>query len=166
MIPRVKEIAPIADFKLHIVFDDGKTVIYDVKEDIKTIPSYALLESEDGLFEQVRLDSSRSRVYWNDKIDLPSDILYEYGEQANELIVEHQSDFTEKNNLQALYDELIKNLVKLRKEKGLTQHQLALMSGVKQPAIARLEKGDCIPKADTIMKLLFAMGKRMQFADI
>ena len=50
------------------------------KEDINNIPYYSLLESEDGLFEQVHLDSSRSRIYWTDEIDLPSDILYEYGE--------------------------------------------------------------------------------------
>ena len=161
MIPRIKKITPVGDLKLHIVFDDGYTVIYDVKEDINNIPYYSLLESEDGLFEQVHLDPSRSRIYWTDEIDLPSDILYEYGEPTNELMVEATKD-----NVQALCNELIRELVKLRKEKGLTQHQLAAISGVKQPAIARLEKGDCVPKTDTITKLLSAMGKRLAFVDI
>lgn len=167
MIPRIKKITPVGDLKLHIVFDDGYTVIYDVKEDINNIPYYSLLESEDGLFEQVHLDPSRSRIYWTDEIDLPSDILYEYGEPTNELMVEAtKDDWDGKDNVQALCNEIIRELVKLRKEKGLTQHQLAAISGVKQPAIARLEKGDCVPKTDTITKLLSAMGKRLAFVDI
>ena len=32
-----------------------------------------------GLFEQVQLDESRTCVFWNDDIDLPSDAIYEYG---------------------------------------------------------------------------------------
>ncbi len=31
------------------------------------------------LFQQVQLDPSRTCVYWNEDIDLPSDVLYEYG---------------------------------------------------------------------------------------
>ena len=166
MIPRIKKLMPVTDLKLHIVFDDGKAVIYDVKEDVKTIPSYSLLESEDGLFEQVRLDESRSRIFWNDEIDLPSDILYEYGELIDEAFGEQLGNDALKNkNSQILCDELIKQLIQLRKDKGLTQHQLAEISGVKQPAIARLEKGDCSPNTLTVMKLLFAMGKRIEFVD-
>ena len=56
--------------------------------------------------------------------------------------------------------------VKIRKEKGLTQQQLSELSGVKQPAIARLENSGCVPKMSTLNKLLMAMGKRIQFVDI
>ena len=67
------------DYKLKVLFDDGKTVIYNVKEDIDTIESYKDLANVQGLFEQVQLDESRTCVYWNDRIDLPSDTIYEYG---------------------------------------------------------------------------------------
>jgi len=67
------------DYKLKVLFDDGKTVIYNVKEDIETIESYKDLAAVQGLFEQVQLDESRTCVYWNDQIDLPSDTIYEYG---------------------------------------------------------------------------------------
>ena len=72
-------VEPMTDFKLKVLFDDGKTVIYDVKEDIETIESYKDLADVNGLFEQVKLDESRTCVYWNDQIDLPSDTIYEYG---------------------------------------------------------------------------------------
>lgn len=35
MVPRIKEVKPLPDFWLHVVFDDGKTVFYDVKEDME-----------------------------------------------------------------------------------------------------------------------------------
>ena len=79
MIPRIREVQPMQDYCLRISFDDGKTVIYDVKEDMEQIESYRDLRSICGLFEQVRLDESRTCVFWNEDIDLPSDTLYEYG---------------------------------------------------------------------------------------
>jgi hypothetical protein len=79
MIPRIKMVEPMPDYKLKVLFDDGKTVIYNVKEDIETIESYKDLAAVQGLFEQVQLDESRTCVYWNDQIDLPSDTIYEYG---------------------------------------------------------------------------------------
>lgn len=77
MIPRIKSIKPLENYLLQAVFDDGKTGIYDVKEDIDTIPQYRDLEKIRGLFEQVQLDESRTCVYWSDDIDLPSDAIYE-----------------------------------------------------------------------------------------
>ena len=79
MIPRIKMVEPLPDYKLKVLFDDGKTVIYDVKEDIDTIESYKDLATVHGLFQQVQLDESRTCVYWNDQIDLPSDNIYEDG---------------------------------------------------------------------------------------
>lgn len=34
MIPKIKMVEPMPDFKLKVLFDDGKTVIYNVKEDM------------------------------------------------------------------------------------------------------------------------------------
>jgi len=78
MIPKIKMVEPMPDFKLKVLFDDGKTVIYNVKDDIETIESYKDLAAVHGLFQQVQLDESRTCVYWNDQIDLPSDTIYEY----------------------------------------------------------------------------------------
>lgn len=77
MIPRIKSIKPLQGYLLQVVFDDGKKGIYDVKEDIDTIKGYEDLKNITGLFEQVQLDESRTCVFWNDYIDLPSDAIYE-----------------------------------------------------------------------------------------
>lgn len=82
MLQRIKTIEPLPDYCLRAVFDDGQVVIYDVKEDIRQIPSYRALTTVVGLFDQVRLDPSRTCVFWNDEIDLPSDTVYEYGKRC------------------------------------------------------------------------------------
>ena len=78
MIPRISSIKALPDCLLSVSFDDGRQVIYDVKTDLD-LPGYHLLAEVPGLFDQVQLDKSRTCVYWNDEIDLPSDAIYEYG---------------------------------------------------------------------------------------
>ncbi len=81
MIPRMKKLAPLDNFQLEVEFEDGNKVVYDVKEDIDTLPSFQPLQEEYGLFKQVQLDSSRTSVYWNEEIDLASDCIFEYGKK-------------------------------------------------------------------------------------
>ena len=56
---------------------------------------------------------------------------------------------------------LIGELIKARQDKGITQKQLELLSGVKQPVIARMENGTSIPKINTILKILAPLGKTL-----
>ncbi|MBQ3854729.1 MAG: DUF2442 domain-containing protein [Anaerovibrio sp.] len=79
MIPRIKHIESQKDYILRVLFDDGRIVLYDVKDDIRTLPAYRRLITEYGLFQNFQLDASRTCVFWNDEIDLPSDTIYEYG---------------------------------------------------------------------------------------
>lgn len=81
MIVRIKNVKSLDDYILLVTFDDGKTVEYDVKDDMCTLPGYDDLKNITGLWQQVQLDTSRTCVYWNDYIDLPSDIIYEYGKE-------------------------------------------------------------------------------------
>lgn len=78
MIPRIKSVTPLPDYCLSVSFDDGRRVRYDVKEDF-ALPGYGVLRDVHGLFQQVQLDESRTCVFWNEDVDLPSDPLYEYG---------------------------------------------------------------------------------------
>ena len=80
MIPRIRQISPMADYQLLVDFDDGQRVVYDVSEDIRDIPTFVELKSLPGLFESATLDSSRTVVVWNDHIDLPSDTILEFGQ--------------------------------------------------------------------------------------
>lgn len=79
MIPRIKSIIAQDDFELLVTFDDDVTVIYDVEDDINTISAFKALKTTVGLFRNFSLDQSRTIVSWTDEIDLPSDIIREYG---------------------------------------------------------------------------------------
>lgn len=54
-------------------------------------------------------------------------------------------------------ERFIKELVKARRSKGVSQMQLGNLCGVKQPVIARLETGAANARLDTILKLLAAL---------
>ena len=80
MIPRISRIEPMADFKIRVTFDVGRTVVYDVGIDIKEIKAFEDLKTLPYLFKNATLDSSRTCIVWNERIDLPSDTIYEYGQ--------------------------------------------------------------------------------------
>ncbi len=56
---------------------------------------------------------------------------------------------------------LIGELIKARKEKGLSQKKLEELSGLKQPVIARIERGVTSPQLNTILKILVPLGKTL-----
>ena len=82
MIPRISKFSILDDYILYVEFDDGYKVMYDVKDDINTLPSFRPLVDVCGLFKQAQLDTSRTCVYWNDEIDIASDSIYEHGKVA------------------------------------------------------------------------------------
>ena len=59
--------------------------------------------------------------------------------------------------------ELVCNLTKLRKEKGLSQKKLAELADVDQPSIARIESGKHMPSLKMLVKLLNVMGYKIKF---
>ena len=61
--------------------------------------------------------------------------------------------------------EIISSIIDARQAKGLSQKELAEITGIKQPAIARLENGHISPSVDTINKLLAPLGKRLAVVD-
>jgi DNA-binding XRE family transcriptional regulator len=54
--------------------------------------------------------------------------------------------------------ELIGKLIEARERQGLSQRELARLSGVKQPAIARMESMKSTPQIDTLFKVLQPLG--------
>ncbi len=64
----------------------------------------------------------------------------------------------EQNRLEA---EFIRELTAARNAMRLTQKELEMLSGVKQSAIARLERGTASPNVKTLIKLLRPLGKTL-----
>lgn len=56
---------------------------------------------------------------------------------------------------------LIGKLIEVREARGLSQKQLADMCGLKQSAIARLEKMGATPKINTLIRVLQPLGYKL-----
>lgn len=61
---------------------------------------------------------------------------------------------------------LIGKMIEAREKKGLSQRDLAKLSGVKQPAIARMESMKANPQIDTLLKILAPLGYTLTITPI
>lgn len=61
---------------------------------------------------------------------------------------------------------LIGKLIEAREVKGLSQRDLAELSGLKQPAIARLESLKSTPQINTLFKILTPLGYTLSIVPI
>ena len=62
--------------------------------------------------------------------------------------------------------ELIGKIIEVREAKELSQRELAEKTGIKQPAIARLEKMKSSPTVDTLIRILVPLGYRLTIVPI
>jgi transcriptional regulator with XRE-family HTH domain len=60
---------------------------------------------------------------------------------------------------------LVSKLIDKRHEMGLTQAEVAIITGLKQSAIARIETARVVPKVDTIQTLARGLGLKLELVD-
>ena len=65
-----------------------------------------------------------------------------------------------------MVNEIIIQLITRRINLNMSQRDLAKITGIKQPMIARIEKFDSIPRLDTIVKMACALGMAIKFDSI
>ena len=65
-----------------------------------------------------------------------------------------------------LEKELIKTMVSIREEQGLSQKELAERCNVKQPMIARMEKDVHSPQVDSLLRVLAPLGYTLQIVPL
>lgn len=67
----------------------------------------------------------------------------------------------EYDDLEPEYD-IINAMIKVRKERGLTQKQLSELTGISQADISRIENGTRNPSLEMIKRLATGMGMRLK----
>lgn len=65
-----------------------------------------------------------------------------------------------------LEEDIIEAIIEARRKNNLSQRELSKITGIKQPAIARIEKRINSPQASTLIKLLFPMGYTIRVVPI
>lgn len=79
MFHKVKNVAPLADFKLSIQFSEGVTKLYDLKPLFEKLSAFQYLKNNPAEFECVSVDVGGYGIVWNDDLDLSCDELWENG---------------------------------------------------------------------------------------
>ena len=76
------------------------------------------------------------------------------------------SKYIDSNSISEQEFDLIMEIVKLRMDKGLTQKELADMTGISQPNIARFEKNVHSASLSTVLKILNSMGYKLSIEKV
>ena len=85
----------------------------------------------------------------------------------NWIQVRNELNITSEEELVIKFEkELLMMLMQIRQEQNLSQSELAKLSGLQQPAIARIEKGGHSPQIDSVLKLLIPMGYTLNIVPI
>ena len=68
----------------------------------------------------------------------------------------------------ALRDDVMGQLVSVRKQKGLTQNDISVATGILRPNISRMENGNYNPTLDMIARIAYSLDKKIviSFEDI
>ena len=145
MFYKIVSIAPLQSYKLIICFEGSFLKQCDMLPLIRCHKKYFSLHNE-MLFSSIKVAAGGYGVSWNDSIEMSSSELWNISTDFILDIEQKKHDF-------------IANIVELRKKQGISQKQLEFVSGIKQPGIARIEKGLTDPQLSTLLRLLKPLGK-------
>ena len=77
--------------------------------------------------------------------------------------LERRTAFPGLQGLAARRRELVKELVEARRERGLSQTEIAARMGTSQSAVARLERGDIDVRLSTVERYAAAVGRTVDW---
>ena len=81
-------------------------------------------------------------------------------ETLKEQLKKHNNK-NEFNNLEPQY-QVIREMIKAREEKNMTQVELSKLTGISQADISRLENGEANPTIEMLNRIAYAFGKKLE----
>ena len=149
MFHKIKNVSPLTDYRLSVQFAEGCTKIYDVKPLFDAIPAFKELK-EPHLFSEVTVDVGGYGIIWNDDLDLNSEDIWEDGIETG---------YKQELDIVA---SLAENLLQARTLVGMTQKQLAEITGIYQADISKIERGLANPSLNTLKRLADGLGVKIK----
>lgn len=83
MFHKIKSVTPQPGYRLLVHFTEGQAKTYDLTPLFAQHPVFMDLQTDPGLFEQVKTDPGGYGISWNDDLDLSCDELWENGKPVS-----------------------------------------------------------------------------------
>jgi DNA-binding XRE family transcriptional regulator len=163
-IPRILQLKSVEDFRVTCIFNNGETRVIDCKKLLSSWkltqddPAYPLLKWE--VFKKVRVQN-QTLSWKNVPVTLldSNRIPKEFPFEIDPVILYQHSIPSKKTRHTFHFGNIIK---KERLKKGLSQQELANLSGTSKTYISRLENNALEPELSTLYKIVvIGLGKRM-----
>lgn len=133
---------------VEVTYIDGSVIRYNMANMFDKYPQLKQLENR-KLFESGHLDPGGYGIIWNDELDFDAMSIYESGKKVGKVET-------------TLNQQLGYEITKAREKAGLTQVELAKLSGIDQGDISKLERGQGNPSINKINKLLNSLNTFME----
>lgn len=146
MFHKAIELKLLEDTKLEVTFHDGIVKRFDMRVLFSKYPQLKALEDH-SLFLRGRLIGPYG-IVWNDDLDIEVETIYQDGETVR------------KENI-TLHPASAKAVASARAEKGISQKQLAKLSGIDQSDISKIERGIANPSVETLERLAKALDRKL-----
>lgn len=150
MSNRIEQVQTMENMTLLVIFRDGTEKNYDVRQLYESFPQFRQLENDLSLFKSVQVDTGGYGVSWNDDLDLDAEELWDNGVctgKQYELDLEHS---------------VAAALISARENAGITQKELARLTGIAQGDISKIENAAANPSLRTLKRLAAGMGMQVQ----
>lgn len=134
---------------LEVLFQDGVVKRYDMRSLFSKYPQLTALEDR-SLFLSGRLLGAYG-IRWNDELDIETETIYEDG-------------ITIRGESVALYPAASHAVASARAQAGLSQKQLAALTGIDQSDISKIERGIANPSVATLERIAKALGGQLSIS--
>lgn len=133
---------------LEVTFQTGEVKSFDMSKMFDKYPQLEALKDRD-LFLSGKLIGGYG-IVWTDELDFEAESIYDLGTTVRTDAIS--------------YSMLIGNaLYEARESAGLSQSELAVMTGIDQSDISKIERGKANPSIATLGRLGDAMGMKINF---
>lgn len=134
---------------LEVTFQDGIVKRYDMSALFHKYPQLKALEDR-SLFLSGKMMGAYG-IVWNDDLDIEVETIYEDGETIREDKV-------------TVYQTSSQAVTSARAAAGISQKQLALLTGIDQSDISKIERGVANPSVATLERIAKALGGKLSIS--
>lgn len=134
---------------LELTFQTGEVKAYDMSTLFTKYPQLASLQDRE-LFLQGKLMGAYG-IIWNDELDIEAETIYEEG-------------ITVRIDPVPVELKVANAVANARAKAGLSQSELASITGIDQSDISKIERGVANPSINTLNRLAKALGMELQIA--